>query len=231
MLKNYLPKSDGERVNWWQNFMPKITGYQTALDLTAAEIAVALGDGAMFIHLVTQRVSAVTTAAQAQRTYKNLIANGPIGTPTGAPPALPTLSAAPTTVPAGIWPRTRALVQRIKSAANYTEAIGTDLWIIGTDEEIDPTTAKPTFTATALPSGEVRLKWVKGAFDGVVIEGRAPGSATWTALGIDHFSPFVDTRDNATAGQPEVREYRLRYLLKDDQVGEWSDVVSVTTKP
>lgn len=231
MLKNYLPKSDGERVNWWQNFMSKIDGYQTALDLTDAEIAVALADGAMFIHLATQRVPAVTTAAQAQNNYKKLIANGPVGTPTGAPPALPTLSAAPATVPAGIWPRTRTFVQRIKRAANYTEAIGTDLWIIGTDDGTDPNTAKPTFTATALPDGDVRLKWVKGAFDGVVIEGRAPGSATWIALGIDHFSPFIDTRDNATPGQPEVREYRMRYLLKDDQIGEWSDVVSVTTKP
>ncbi len=231
MAKNYLKPSDAERVEWWQNFMPKVEAYQTTLDLTDPDVATVLADGAMFIYLVTKRVPAMNTAAKAQRSYKNLIADGPIGTPAGAPPALPTVSAPPATVPAGIWPRTRALVQRIKRAANYTEAIGTDLWIIGTDEEIDPNTAKPTFTATALSDGEVRLKWVKGAFDGVVIEGRAPGAATWIALGIDHFSPFVDTRDNATPGQPEVREYRMRYLEKDDQIGEWSDVVSVTTKP
>lgn len=44
-------------------------------------------------------------------------------------------------------------------------------------------------------------------------------------------SPFVDTRPPLEAGKAEVREYRLRYLRRDEPVGEWSDIITATTRP
>ena len=39
------------------------------------------------------------------------------------------------------------------------------------------------------------------------------------------------TRAYPRASEVETREYYLRYVLRDEAVGEWSDIVSATTKP
>jgi hypothetical protein len=47
----------------------------------------------------------------------------------------------------------------------------------------------------------------------------------------DRFSPYLDSREPLVAGQPEVRRYRIRYLVGDEPVGKYSAVASVTTVP
>jgi hypothetical protein len=47
-----------------------------------------------------------------------------------------------TPVSPGIMPRLSALIARIKASKNYTEAIGKDLWIVGSKKIIDPSVWK-----------------------------------------------------------------------------------------
>lgn len=230
MAKNYLPQTDTARVTWLNNFASKLPSHATALGLPAAEVTAAQHDAAMFDHLIGRRLPALRSTQQQQTAYKNLIADGPLGAPIADPPALPALPAPPVTVPPGVLPRLRALVQRIKNTASYTEVIGLDLGIIGADTSSDET-PKPTAKAVAHPGHDVRLDWVKDRFDGVMIQGRRPGEAAWTDLGVDHFSPFVDTRKPADPTQPEAREFRFRYLVRDEPVGDWSDVITISTRP
>jgi hypothetical protein len=228
MMKNYLPQTDAERVTWLNNFASKLPAHATALGLAAAEVTSVQHDAAMLDHLISRRLPALRTTQQHQTAYKNLIAEGPLGAPVADPPALPALTAPPVTVPPGVLPRLRALVQRIKNTASYTEVIGADLGVLGADTASGET-PKPAFKALAQPGHEVRLDWVKGRLDGVMIQGRRPGEAAWTDLGVDHFSPFVDTRKPADPAHPEAREYRLRYLSRDEPTGDWSDVVTAST--
>lgn len=54
---------------------------------------------------------------------------------------------------------------------------------------------------------------------------------TWTVLGTDNNSPYLDARAALVAGQPEVRRYRGRYIVNDVPVGNYSAVATVTTIP
>jgi len=65
----------------------------------------------------------------------------------------------------------------------------------------------------------------------VLIESRRTGETGWTSLGIDSYSPYIDTRPLLEEGKPEVREYRLRYVLRDEPVSDWSDIISATARP
>jgi hypothetical protein len=228
MAKNYLPQTDPERVTWFNNFASKLPVHATVLGLTGAEVKAVQDDAAMVDHLIGKRLPALRTAQQQQTAYKNLIVDGPLGTSVSDPPALPTLTAAPNAVAPGVLPRVRSLVQRIKNTASYTDVIGADLGIVGAETPTGDT-PKPTFKAVALPGHEVRLDWVKGRLDGVTIQGRKPGEAAWTDLGVDHYSPFVDTRKPADPTHPEIREYRMRYLSRDEPTGDWSNVATVST--
>ncbi len=45
---------------------------------------------------------------------------------------------------------------------------------------------------------------------------------------MDDISPFDDVRPLKVPGQPKERRYRARYLRGFTQVGQWSDVLSIT---
>jgi hypothetical protein len=145
-------------------------------------------------------------------------------------PERPILPAPPAElVMPGIISRIRAVIGRIKAHPGYTDAIGEQLQIVGSKtDDLNVAEAKPTFKAA--PSvGKVTLDWTKGDLDGVVIEGQRGAETTYTLLDKDFKSPFVDMRPNLTAGQPEVRRYRMIYLLDDAVVGTYSNEVAITT--
>lgn len=162
-----------------------------------------------------------------------MIKNGPTGATGGEIPVAPPLGTLPTTVAPGIVPRLQQLIRRIKVAPNYTEAIGQALDIIDSEDKPsnDEEHAKPTLKGTAQPSSEVRIDFNKGKSDGVWIESRRGSSPQWELLGFDAFSPYTDSRPPLEAGKAEVREYRARYIKHDEPIGEWSDIISVSTTP
>jgi hypothetical protein len=229
-----IPRTDNELMVWLNNFSSAFASHAAALGFTDADVNSVKADAAMLNYLVGDLVPTYKSALQARTSYKTLIMSGPSGATGGDPPPLPVTATPPAPVAPGIVPRLRLLVQRIQVAPGYTEAIGLDLGVAaGNGGAPDPSdaSAKPTAKATALAGGQVQIDFSKGRFDGVLIEGRRAGEANWASLGTDNFSPFVDTRPPVEAGKPEVREYRLRYLRLDEPAGEWSDILSVSTKP
>lgn len=228
-----IPRTDNELMVWLNNFSTAFASHAEKLGFNDADVNSVKADAAMLSFLVGDLVPTYKAALSARTSYKSLIMSGPAGSPGGDPPPIPVTAAAPTLVPPGIVPRIRQLVQRIQFAPGYTEAIGLDLGIAGTDASASSpdSSAKPTVKAAALAGSQVRIDFSKGDFDGVQIEGRRAGETGWQQLGTDNYSPFVDTRALAEAGKPEVRDYRVRYVLRDEPLGEWSDIVTVTTKP
>jgi hypothetical protein len=228
-----IPRNDTDLMVWLNNFSEKIGKYATTLGLTPADVTSVQDDAAMLTYLVGGFLPAYKAGLQSCTAYKNLMLNGPLGAPGGDLPAPPDAGTPPKPVTPGVIPRMRKLLQRIQGSTNYTEAIGEDLNI--TTEEssaaVDTSSAKPTARAVSLPQSEVRIEFDKRKFDGVVIEARHTGEKDWSRLATDNYSPYLDTRAPATPGQPEVREYRLRYILRDEEVGEWSDIISATTTP
>ena len=75
------------------------------------------------------------------------------------------------------------------------------------------------------------MDWVKGGHKGVLIESQRSGETSFSEVARVTSTPWNDNRANKTAGMPEQRQYRLRYLKKDQPVGDYSDIYSVTTQP
>lgn len=229
MAGNYFPRTEGEQVVWLNNFISKLATHLATLGLVAGDLTAITNDVNAFVYMVNWSAT-YKTRTQDVNDYKRQLLYGP--GPIGAfPPGL-TATVPPTAVAANVLLRLTALVNRIKAAPGYNSAIGEDLGIEGpVAPAIDLGTVKPTFTALAMPNSEVRLNWVKADFTGVVIEGRRNAEVAWERLGVDTSSPYLDSRDPLTGGIPESRFYRMRYLLGDDEVGLYSDVIEVSTLP
>jgi hypothetical protein len=229
-----FPRTDPELAIWLNNFTTVFEAHATSLGFTAADVNALSADTAMFNYLVGDVLPTYKAALQSRTAYKSLIKDGPLGEPGGPPPPAPTVGGAPAAVAPGIVPRLRTLIQRIQLAPGYNQAVGLELGIAtpgdgGASAPAAP--PKPTAKAVALPNSQIQIDFVKGAFTGVLIEGRRTGDTEWAPLGTDNFSPYVDTRPPLTPGRAEVREYRLRYLDRDEPAGDFSDIISASTTP
>ena len=87
----------------------------------------------------------------------------------------------------------------------------------------DTDTSKAQITGIVSMPDQVRIDWVKSIFDGVVIYGSYDGQ-NFLRLDKDNRSPYEDIRKNRTNNVPETRYYKVRFLLKDKEVGMESDV-------
>ena len=139
----------------------------------------------------------------------------------------------PTAVPAvapGIEVRFRALVQLIKANANYNDTIGKALGIEGA-QQVGPdlTTIQPVIDAI-ISGNHVNVKWGwsgnSAYLDICELQvDRADGKG-FILLAYDTTPGYTDTQPFPTA--PATWTYRAIYRVGDNQVGLWSNPVSVT---
>ncbi|MEQ1860054.1 MAG: hypothetical protein ABMA13_08970 [Chthoniobacteraceae bacterium] len=230
--QQYYPSRIAAQVAWLTNFRDKLPGYTTVLGFTSGQVTAIVADANWLIYVLGAWLSAVRTWAPSTTDYVKDIQTGdgdPV-LPVFTAPTPPTGVAA---VPAGALLRIFDFVQDIKEAAGYTEQIGTDLGVVGSEDAADHPVPQVKLKVEQGPACQcVRLTFYKYGHMGVVIESRRGGaSAPWEFLTIQTESPYVDERTLLVAGQPEVREYRLRYWDKGTPNGEWTDIAKVTVAP
>jgi hypothetical protein len=201
--KDYLPRPDADFIVWLQSFSSKLSAHAAEVNITPAEIAQFNTDATDVANKLTDLQNTKTTLQSLTQSKNNLFAE--------------------------VEKRVRDKVIIIKHQSGYNETIGEDLGIVPPKTPVKPVSLdaiKPEFTATVLPD-MVRMDWVKGQYDGVVIQSKRGSETSFTFLDKDTQSPYEDKRHNINPDQHEARTYRMRYLLKDQEVGLWTDEVKV----
>lgn len=220
----FLPKDDNGKADALDNFAAKLSGYAATLEVSAADVSSAQADAAWFRYVLGAQKQMQNTAQQ-WTAYKNLMRDGGSGDTT--PPAAPALPApAPPAVPAGIILRFANSVARIKRHKNFTDAIGADLGVIGADQVIDPTSFKPILNIV-MEAGHPTIVWPKGGADSLEVWVDRDGRG-FVFLAIDTQPDYTDTAALPSSGASALWRYRAIYRLHDEQVGQWSDVISTT---
>ncbi len=229
--KEYYPSRIGDQVTWLDNFGQKLPLHGPTCGVSAGDVTAAVNDAKWAKYVLGSWLSAVRNFSPSTTdAVDDVLVGGGAGVmvlPTFTAPALPSgvTAAAP-----GTLTRIFNLVAEMKLDSGFTETIGTDLGVIG-----QTATEKPVPKVTAaLVQGSgcqcVRLTFAKYSHMGVYIETRR-GVGAWEFLAVDTESPYLDERPLLAAGQPEVREYRVRFWDKGTPNGDWTDVVKVTVSP
>ena len=229
--QTYYPSRIGDQVNWLDNYAAKLPIHGATLGVIAGDITDSVNDAKYANYVLGTWLSAVRNFSPSTTdAVDDVLAgagSGPMVLPTFTAPALP---AGVTAALPGTLTRIFGLIAKMKLSAGYTEAIGTDLGIVGSAETEK---ALPKFL-TELMQGAgcqcVKLTFYKYTHMGVHIEGRR-GTGAWEFLGVDTESPYMDERPLLVAGVPEVREYRMRFWDKGTANGDWTDVGRVTVSP
>jgi hypothetical protein len=114
-----------------------------------------------------------------------------------------------------------------KTESGWTDAIAAQLRVVTASTDFDPNTYKPEFTVKIL-GGEIRIDFKKRGVDGMRVYCRLKGQTSWTFLALDTSSPYIDGNPLAQPNVPEVREYMLRGVIDDVEIGLDSDIQSIT---
>jgi hypothetical protein len=238
----YLPRGDKQREAWLKNFAAEFASVALALGFTQAEIDEVKNFAAAYVY-VLYVMNIYKSEAHEWTTYKDLLAEGVIGSHLGGFPEMPVMPAAPVAVGAGMLKKVAKIVQRVKNHPDYDESIGDALRIIGAEVVIDYLNLKVRITLRQTDNDGVALDFVKGQMDGVVVYGGVftqkvaqptdppattdvPPVMKWTEIGRANKSPYVDRRLNE-GDLPETRYYKMKYMKDDETVGKDSDTISV----
>ena len=206
MRMDYIPQDEGAEAQWAQHLKD-----ETAQPANAA----GMGWNAATVTAVEQAaqtiVDAIGAKEAAHQTYLAAVAaaDGKIATAEGV---------------------IRSAVATGKEAATYTESLGLLLGVVGPESNFDPETYVAELrSAEATGPAQVRLKFGKarGHVDAVKAQMRRGGGA-WATVGMAMRSPWVDTTPLVQPGVPENREYRIRAVVADAEIGQPSPTFAVT---
>ena len=223
MAKNYyLPRDDSGKAQLLEHLARRLPAYAETLEVSAADIASLQADAEAFRHAIASTDSIQANARQ-WTAYKNLQRDG--GVRVNPRPQLPHLPVPARDVAPGIVPRLIALVSRLKTAHQYNEAIGHDLQIIGPEQRVTPDDWKPVLDTRSV-AGQPVIKWPKGDADAIEIW---VDRSDEKGFGFLTIANSTRVPDNAPLpATPVTWQYKAIYRVKDNRVGEWSDVVSIT---
>jgi hypothetical protein len=220
---SFMPNTDGGKADLLDHLAVTLPHYIEQLNINAEELAALKADADAFRYAL-QALSDMQAYAQHWTAYKNILRDGGSGiTSWPVPPSL--AAPTPNAVRSGIISRLSALSAHIKTHKNYTTAIGQDLWLIGASQVIDPSTWKPALSIQN-QAGHPIIAWTKG---------KAAALEIWVDRGDGNNFVFltINTEPNTTDTTPlpstsAVWKYKAIYRLHDEQVGQWSDMISVT---
>lgn len=220
--QNYYPVRIGDQIVWLRNFKTKLPAHATTLSLVAGDVTAILLDVDTAIYgLETYRGALAPASSSCYRCIEVALYGDDVpgdvawlgfSAPAGAPAA----------VANGCLKRIFAYIgDEIKTAAAYNQAIGEDLGTEGTEPPPPPPgSTAPEFDLRPTSGGKLEVLWTKGRFDGVRLE---------FDLGTAGTQSDIDLRPNYTlnwlppAGQTAIVKVRLRYILKGEDFGNWSE--------
>ncbi len=225
--KYYLPRQYKARLLWLQLFARKVEEYASMFDIDAATVEQTNNDALIAAYIV--EVIEIFKHELAERvSFKDSFYDGKGKNPIIIPamPTVPTLPAGIIVIP-GAFKRATKLVQQIKVHANYNEALGKDMAIIGAEKVVNWSTAKPSLKLK-LQGRSIVIMYNKGVTEGIRIFSRRGNETKWELLASDSESPYFDNRPNLVDGQAETREYKAYYIMHDELAGQESAVYSIS---
>ena len=223
-MEYFIKRNDEQFGLQLSNFSSKIGNYATLFNLTQVEVDQAEKDAAFF-NWVVNSLPKVETYKQNWFNFKRIARVGEGNVVENTVPNPPTFESMPSVVPANIQGRFAKLAKRIKAHQNYTTAIGENLGIEGAEQQRTATENVQPILKAVMSGGKVILEWKKYSYAGIVIE-KDSGNG-FTVLDKDINPNFTDNTAMPPQGQSALWRYRAMYFLKDERIGDWSDIVTI----
>jgi len=200
MYISYFPKSDGDILVWANKYKVQIPIYGPMLGMSPEDIA-------QEIKICDKLIDAVNAVATQRDLLKGAVQNRKA-------------------IYNGDGLQLRNNISHHKTAPSYTETIGKQLGVVGSNSEFDPDTYKPVITLVITGQG-VQMKFKKKGVDGINIYQRKKGTTEWIFLSRATKSPYHFSPSSDSDIQPTHWEFRSFGVVNDIEIGQPSDIVEL----
>ena len=223
----WLPTTLEALAPWFSNFALKFAEFAAELGFTPADVT-SVNNDALVVNWLLDAEQAFEANIVGFRKFRDETLFAEKGD--AAPPfPLTVLPPQPATLTTAIIERLVNLVERIQLSDKYTGEIGAQLGILTTTpEQIAPENWKPEIKANAAPGGKIENSFVRGESDGILYEMQVGAETVWTEKARFFKSPGTIT---VNGDQPQTVRLRARYLLDDEPVGQYSDIIQIVSTP
>lgn len=226
--KDWMPTTRAGKNAMFTNFVAKIANYQITLGLTEEQLNAlrTVCNSYIEIYDKTEQIRASNRDLTA---WQDEVFEGrPRGDAAPTPPTFATI-----TLPDGAFIGTldefRELIAYIKNNPNYTENIGLDLMIVRDSDDDDDFRGKnPRLRISVKNDISVEISFKKGEANAVEIQYRSAGTEIWRLGDKTTISPVNISPEFTREEQTEKFEFRGIYLVKNERVGNWSPIYSIT---
>lgn len=225
-MKFWWPTLMALQLVLMQNIRAKISNYESILPLTAEQIR--------DIHnLCDAFVAAFNATEQSRQTMQSMTAWRDeifYGEPTGSTaPAAPAFAGAPAgTFTLGVVKQLFEFRDLIVASPGYTEAIGEDLGIVGTQQPSRPASEyTPQLKTVTSPGYQVNVSGSMQGMDALRVE-YAPKGGNYSTVAFLTNTPGGFQITPATPGEPETGRIRAAYIRKNEIYGNYSAEYPVT---
>jgi hypothetical protein len=201
MASDFVPDSAGNRYSWLVNLKQNVADNAATLGLDTAQLAGFNAISDPLIAVYKSVIDADLALRQASGDAQGLFSDKNA--------------------------ELRAFIERLKKNPGFTPGIGAAMKIFTTDNTPADADIKPTLIAEA-ERGHVRITGTKNYAETVNIYMRRNGGS-WILIAPKRKRfPFLDETPLAQPAIPEQREYMARGVNGDEEIGQDSDIVTVT---
>jgi hypothetical protein len=226
--KFYLPRSLNKRAQWLNNFARAFEIVAPSLNFTIQEVQ-SVKDDTAIINWVAKVQVMMKGTHKSFTAFKDLMNGGTARHEQLNIPQLPLLPPTPKPVAPGIFKRITKLAQRIKFTKGYTKSIGKKLGIVGSEQKIDISKAKPQLTVKMV-AGKLEVHWKKSVFTGIELyinQNNGKGFAIADKYTHSPAKLKIKLPRNQSTALWQVMAF---YVLGNDAVGEASHIVEVVVR-
>jgi len=222
-----IPRSDADKLAFIQHLNATLPTYAANLGFSADDLA-ELERATAWYQFAVNLQTAGKAYSEATVAFRNAVKDG---SNNGAPtvPVLPVANPPPGEPFQDINDFLSTIIARVKLHKNYAEAIGKALNIIATQSAAVDLTAVQPILNVEFHSSHPRILWVMHGMDALEIEVDR-GDGHFTLFTIDTTPNHTDTTPLPPAGTVVLWKYRAIYRVRDERVGQWSQVLEVSVK-
>ncbi len=223
-----LSDIDSEFAIQYNQLCTNISKYDSVLTPDADEVAElkAVNDYIQFVFGINLLVQAY---AHSFTSYKNQLHFGPSKGLLSSLPQAPVYPTVPITITNG---NAKALYLKFAKECmknkNFTDAIGIALGLFpATSSAKDPTNITPKLTIKLTTGGHPILHAPKSIYQGYQVWKDVNDGKGYCKLDSSLCADYHDTSDLPVIGTGKVWKYKVIYLLKGAQCGNWSNEVTI----
>ena len=227
-MRTYIESTEEKLGPQLANFCIIYLNYVGLLGADVTDM-VNLNKGSAFLTFILGMQTKIQTLATTFTAYKDLLLTGKGG---GVLGALPVLTVYPTTTPpvalSDLISLFRKVIQQCVSSGNLTEDIAKALGIFEEAAVVTLEVVTPVLSLKYISAGHPNIHTKVGDYDAFEVW-KDTGSG-YVFLNVSTSSDFLDNSPLPAAGVDAVWNYKVILRLKNVQVGNWSNVLSVAVK-